>query len=98
MFIWLLISVLCFWTLWRFTRSIEIREYGEWKPFSAPLWMWAIAIIICFIPIINVIFLITVITLFIVESRDTITDVRFNNNNMINNIVSKIINILNKEY
>lgn len=97
MFIWLLISVLCFWILWRFTRSTEIKVYGEWEPFSAPLWMWVIAGIICLIPIVNIAGIITAIGCMIIDSRE-FGDTRFTEKNSINNFITKILNFLNKEY
>jgi heme/copper-type cytochrome/quinol oxidase subunit 2 len=98
MFILLLISFLCFWILWRFTRSVEIREYGNWRPFSSPLWIWAIAGIVCLIPIINVIGVIFVISITIADSRSSRGDTRFTEKNGINNFITKILNFLNKEY
>ena len=98
MFIWLLISVLCFWILWKFTRSVEIREYGEWKPFAVPLWMWAIAGIICLVPLINIAGVIAAISLMIADSRSSWGDTRFTEKNSINNFITKILNLLNKEY
>lgn len=98
MFILLLISVLCFWTLWRFTRSVEIREYGEWRPFAVPLWMWVIAGIVCLMPVINVVGVITVISIMIADSRSSWGDTRFTEKNGINNFITKILDFLNKEF
>lgn len=98
MIILLLMAILCFFIFWRFTRSIEVKEHGEWRPFYMPLWMWLVAGIITIIPVINFVVLIGVIIMIIAESKESYPDVRFTNKNGLNNFITKVINILNKEY
>lgn len=98
MIVTLLIAILCLFIFWRFTRSVEINERGEWKPFCMPLWAWLITVIIAIVPLVNFALLVGFIIIIIIESKGSYPDVRFTNKSGLNNFITKVINILNKEY
>lgn len=94
--IWLIISIVCFLLLRHFTSKLEIDDLDGWRPFKAPLWIWAIAAIICLIPIINIIGLICVELLAIADMKSRYPDVRFKEGK--SHWLIKLIDFINKEF
>lgn len=94
--IWLIISVVCFLLLKNFLSKIEIDGRDGWKPFKAPLWVWAIAAIVCLVPIINIIGLVCVELFIITDIRSSYPDVRFKEGK--SHWLIKLIDFMNKEF
>ena len=94
--IWLIISVVCFLLLRNFVSKIEIDDRDGWKPFKAPLWVWALAAIICLVPIINIIGLVFFESLVIAETRSHYPDLRFKEGK--SHWLIKLIDFMNKEF
>lgn len=94
--IWLIISVVCFLLLRNFVSKLEMDSYDGWKPFKAPLWLWALAAIVCLIPIINIIGLVCVELLAIADTRNCYPDVRFKEGK--SHWLIKLIDFMNKEF
>ena len=94
--IWLIISVVCFLLFKNFLSKLERDSRDGWKPFKAPLWWWAIAAIVCLIPIINIIGLICVELLVIADTKSYCPDVRFREGK--SHWLIKLIDFMNKEF
>lgn len=94
--IFLLISVICFWILWRFAKSIEIREHGEWKSFKASLWLWILVAFACLVPIINIIGIACIVLITIVDTRSFYPEIRFKEGK--SHWLIKLIDFMNKEF
>ena len=77
---------------------MEIKEYGEWKPFTLPVWAWGIVLVAALLPGLNIIGLFIFIVVCIADSRSDWADTRFKENNVINNFINKILDLLNKEF
>ena len=96
MFIWLLISVLCFFLFRRFTQKIEIRNYGNWQDFKMALWGWGLVAIIALVPIVNILGLLGFEIFCIADSRCSYGDTRFKEGK--NHWISKFLDFMSKEY
>lgn len=94
--IWLIISVVCFLLLRNFASKLEMDDDDKWVPFKAPLWVWAIAAIVCLFPIINIIGLIVVELLAIADMRSRYPAVRFKEGK--SHWLIKLVDFMNKEY
>ena len=94
----LIISILVLWIFRRFTKTMEVKEYSEWKPFTLPVWLWGMILVIALIPILNVIGLFVFIVLNIADAKSYWASVRFKESNVIYNFIDKILNLLNKEF
>lgn len=94
--IWLIISVVCFLLLRNFLSKLEIDDRDGWKPFKAPLWTWALAAVVCLIPVINIIGLICIELIAIVEIRSRYPDLRFKEGK--SHWFIKLIDFMNKEF
>jgi TM2 domain-containing membrane protein YozV len=77
---------------------MEIKEYGEWKPFTLPVWEWGIVLVVALFPALNMMALFIFIVLCVVDSRSYWATTRFKENNVINNFINKILNLLTKEF
>lgn len=92
--IWLIIGVVCFLLLRNFLSKLEIDDRNGWEPFKAPLWSWALAAIVCLIPIINIVGLVCVVFFVTVETRSPYPDLRFKEGNWI----TKLIDFMKKKF
>lgn len=93
MIICLLISILVFWLFVRFTRNIEIKDYGEWQEFKLPVWGWSLIVILALIPFFNVLSLVVFEVICIADSRSSWPDTKFKKPHWTN----KIIDLMTKE-
>lgn len=94
----LIVSALVLWIFRRFTKIIEIKEYGEWKPFTLPVWVWGIVLVIALLPAFNVIGLFIFIVLCVLDSKSYWATTRFKKNNVISTFINKILDLLTKEF
>lgn len=94
--IWLIISIVCFLLLRNLLSKLEINDHDGWKPFKAPLWEWALAAIICLVPIMNIIGLVCFEFLVIVETRIPYPGLRFKEGK--SHWLIKLIDFMNKEF
>jgi hypothetical protein len=96
MIIWLLLSALCFFLFKRFINKIEINDYGEWQPFTAPLWFWCLAICIALLPVFNFIALFCFELFCVDDIRDSWNDTRFKQGE--NCLLNKFLDLMNKKF
>ena len=94
--IWLIISVICFLLLRNFLSKLEIDDRDGWKPFKAPLWLWALVAVVCLVPVINIIGLICIELVAIAEIRSRYPGLRFKEGKSY--WLIKLIDFMNKEF
>lgn len=93
----IILSIICFFLLFKALRSVESLEWGthekEWRPIKLALWIWLLIVIGCLIPAVNV--FITVVLLIIIFVETRIGDLRFKGGKKI--WLDKVIDFLSKE-
>ena len=94
----LIISAIILWIFLKFTRTIEIKEYGGWKPFVLPVYAWGLVLLAALTPVFNIVGLLIFIGFCVSDSKSHWATTRFKENNVINNFINKIVNLLTKEF
>ena len=93
----IIISVVCFLVIFKVLKNLELREWGIhetiWEPVKLRIWMWILIIIGCITPILNLVFLITILVFFFIETQ--VGDVRFKGGKKI--WLDKLIDFLNRK-
>lgn len=94
----LVISAIVLWIFRRFTKTIEIKDYGTWRPFTLPVYAWGVVLLTALIPVFNIVGLFIFIGFCVTDSRSYWATTRFKENNVVNNFINKIVNLLTKEF
>ncbi len=93
----IIISIICFLLLFKTLRNLESKEWGsyggEWKPVKLAIWIWALIIIGCLIPAVNVFITVVVLAIIFIETR--VGDLRFKGGKK--TWLDKLIDFLSKE-
>lgn len=90
---WFIVSIVCFLLIVKLFKSLEVKDWKEWKPFKLVVWVWVLIVIACLIPVINITVTIVIYGITFMDTR--LGDLRFKGGKK--TWFDKFLDFLNKE-